>query len=210
MSTVLQQPAPERAVPRLAARKRILVVDDHPAVRAGLTELLSAEADFELAAVVETAEAAMQVAERDAIDVAVVDYQLGGRNGLWLSRKLKRLDRPPAVVVYSAYAGGVLAAAAVVAEADAIVSKGQLGSELCAVIRAVHRGRRHLPPLPARLADSLRRRLDHEQQAIFGLLVAGIEPAEVAATLGLSVADLESRLWVMLRRLEDGPAVPAR
>jgi DNA-binding NarL/FixJ family response regulator len=179
-------------------------------VRAGLTELLSAEADFELAAVVETAEAAIAMAERDAIDVAVVDYQLGGRNGLWLSRKLKRLDRPPAVVVYSAYAGGVLAAAAVVAEADAIVSKGQLGGELCAVIRAVHGGRRHLPPLPARLAESLRRRLDHEQQAIFGLLVAGIEPPDVAATLGLSSADLESRLWVMLRQLEDGPAVPVR
>jgi DNA-binding NarL/FixJ family response regulator len=100
----------------------------------------------------------------------------------------------------------VLAAAAVVAEADAIVSKGELGSELCDVIRGVLAGRRHLPPLPARLADSLRGRLDHEQQAIFGLLLAGIEPAEVAATLGLSVADLESRLWVMLRRLEAGPA----
>jgi DNA-binding NarL/FixJ family response regulator len=209
MATLVQE-APQRTEPGRAARKRMLVVDDHPAVRAGLAELLSAEADFELVAVVETAEAAMQVAERDAIDVAVVDYQLGGRNGLWLSRKLKRLDRPPAVVVYSAYANGVLAAAAVVAEADAIVSKGQLGSELCAVIRSVHAGRRHLPSLPARLAESLRRRLDHEQQAIFGLLLAGIELPEVAATLGLSLADLESRLWAMLRRLEAGPAAPAR
>ena len=39
--------------------------------------------------------------------------------------------------------------------------------------------------------------------------MAGIEPAEVAATLGLSVADLESRLWVMLRRLEAAPAAVA-
>jgi DNA-binding NarL/FixJ family response regulator len=210
MTAVLEHPIPNRSESRPLARKRVLVVDDHPAVRAGLTELLSAEADFELVAVVETAEAAMQVAESEAIDVAIVDYQLGGRNGLWLSRKLKRLERPPAVVVYSAYANGVLAAAAVVAEADGLVSKGQLGSELCAAIRAVHAGRRHLPPLPARLAESLRRRLDHEQQAIFGLLMAGIEPAEVAATLGLSLADLESRLWVMLRRVEDGPVVPAR
>jgi DNA-binding NarL/FixJ family response regulator len=209
MATLVQE-TPQRTETGRAARKRMLVVDDHPAVRAGLAELLSAEADFELVAVVETAEAAMQAAEHGAIDVAVVDYQLGGRNGLWLSRKLKRLDQPPAVVVYSAYADGVLAAAAVVAEADAIVSKGQLGSELCAVIRSVHAGRQHLPPLPARLAESLRRRLDHEQQAIFGLLLAGIELPEVASTLGLSLADLESRLWAMLRRLEAGPAAPAR
>ena len=208
MTTLLHE-APERIDSDPVARKRLLVVDDHPAVRAGLAELLAGEADFELVAAVEAAEAAMQVAEREAIDVAIVDYQLGGRNGLWLSRKLKRLDRPPAVVIYSAYADGVLAAAAVVAEADAIMSKGRLGSELCEIVRGVLAGHRHLPPLPARLAESLRRRLDHQEQAIFGLLMAGIEPAEVAATLGLSVADLESRLWVMLRRLEAAPAAVA-
>ena len=208
MTTLLHE-APERIDSDPVARKRLLVVDDHPAVRVGLAELLAGEADFELVAAVETAEAAMDVAEREAIDVAIVDYQLGGRNGLWLSRKLKRLDRPPAVVIYSAYADGVLAAAAVVAEADAIVSKGRLGSELCEIVRGVLAGHRHLPPLPARLAESLRGRLDHLEQAIFGLLMAGIEPAEVAATLGLSVADLESRLWVMLRRLEAAPAAVA-
>jgi DNA-binding NarL/FixJ family response regulator len=207
--TALMQEAPGRHGSGPVARTRLLVVDDHPAVRAGLTELLAGEADFELVDVVETAEAAMQVAEREAIDVAIVDYQLGGRNGLWLSRKLKRLSRPPAVVIYSAYADGVLAAAAVVAEADAIVSKGKLGSELCEVVRGVLTGRRHLPPLPARLAESLRGRLDHQQQAIFGLLLAGIAPAEISATLGISLADLESRLWLMLRRLEGGPAASA-
>ncbi len=185
--------------------KRLLVVDDHPAVRAGLRELLADVADFEVVAALATAEAAVDVAERERIDVAVVDYQLGGRNGLWLSRKLKRLARPPAVVIYSAYTDGVLAAAAVAAEADAIVSKGKLGIELCDAIRRVASGHRDLPAVPPRLADVLRRRLDHEQQAIFGMLLAGIRPAEIATTLGLSSAGLESRLWAMLRRLETLP-----
>ena len=133
--------------------KRLLVVDDHPAVRAGLRELLADVADFEVVAALATAEAAMDVAERERIDVAVVDYQLGGRNGLWLSRKLKRLARPPAVVIYSAYTDGVLAAAAVAAEADAIVSKGKLGIELCDAIRRVASGHRDLPVVPPRLAE---------------------------------------------------------
>ena len=74
-----------------ATHTRVLVVDDHAAVRAGLRELLDDEADFEVVAAVDSAEEGMSVAERRPIDVAVVDYQLGGRNGLWLSRKLKRL-----------------------------------------------------------------------------------------------------------------------
>ncbi len=181
---------------------RLLVVDDHAAVRAGLRELLDDERDFEVVAAVATAEEAMSVAETQPVDVAVVDYQLEGRSGLWISRKLKRLAQPPAVLIYSAYTDGVLAAAAVVAEADGMVSKGGLGSDLCAAIRSVAGGRLELPPVPPWLSEALRRRLDHEEQAIFGMLLAGIKPSEIAETLGLSAAGLESRLWAMLRGLE--------
>jgi DNA-binding NarL/FixJ family response regulator len=190
------------------APTRLLVVDDHPAVRAGLRELLADEDDFHVVAAVATAEAGVDIAKREPIDVAVVDYQLGGRNGLWLSRKLKRLADPPAVLIYSAYTDGVLAAAAVVAEADAIVSKGRIGSDLCHEIRCAAAGRRHLPAIPPRLGESLRRRLDHEEQAIFGLLLAGFDTNEVAGTLGLSPAGMESRLWELLKRLEGIPTTP--
>ncbi len=134
--------------------------------------------------------------------MAVVDYQLGGHTGLWATRKLKRLPQPPAVLIYSAYTDGVLAAAAVVAEADGIVSKGGLGSELCDAIRRVASGHLLLPVVPDWLGEAIRQRLDHEEQAIFGLRLAGIEPSEIAHTLALSQAGLESRLWTMLRKVE--------
>jgi CheY-like chemotaxis protein len=76
---------------------RVLVVDDHPAVRLGIRRLLEDQPDFVLAGVTGTAEAAMSIAEREPIDVVVSDYHLGSRNGLWLSRKLKRLPEPPRV-----------------------------------------------------------------------------------------------------------------
>ena len=207
MTSLSAPPTAERFPPRddTLAPTRLLVVDDHPAVRAGLRELLADEDDFHVVAAVATAEAGVDIAKREPIDVAVVDYQLGGRNGLWLSRKLKRLADPPAVLIYSAYTDGVLSAAAVVAEADAIVSKGRIGSELCHEIRCAAAGRRHLPPIPPRLGESLRRRLDHEEQAIFGLLLAGFDTTEVAGTLGLSPAGMESRLWELLKRLEGIP-----
>jgi two-component system response regulator DevR len=182
-------------------RMRLLVVDDHPAMRAGLRDLLSEEADFEVVAVSASAEAALEVAECEPVDVAIVDYQLGGRNGLWLSRKLKRLPAPPAVLIYSAYTDSILTAAAVVAEADAIVSKTTLGDELCHAIRSAASGQRHMPLLAPSVAERLRSQLDDEEQAIFGMLRAGIAPPEIVSMLELSPARLESRLWSMLQRL---------
>jgi DNA-binding NarL/FixJ family response regulator len=188
---------------------RLLVVDDHAAVRAGLRDMLADEPDFEVIAAVATAEEALSVAEHQVIDLAVVDYQLGGRSGLWLSRKLKRLQHPPGVLIYSAFADDVLSAAAVVAEADGIVSKSGLGSELCDAIRVVARGGHRLRPVPPWLSHALRQRLGHEEQAIFGMLLAGIPLQEIAQTLGMSTDDLDARLSAMLRALES-PRAEAR
>src|SRR5437763_3385845 len=186
-------------------RIRVLVVDDHPAVRLGLRQLLEDQPDFKVVAVSETAEGALAEAENHPIDVAIVDYHLGGRNGLWVSRKLKRLHERPHVVIYSAYASGHLAASCVIAEADGLVSKGGLGSELCDAIRSVAGGTRHLPRVPPDLADLLRERLDPKEQAIFGMLLAGIPQVEIAHTLGSSRAGLESHAAAMLRKLEALP-----
>jgi DNA-binding NarL/FixJ family response regulator len=187
---------------------RLLVVDDHAAVRAGVRDLLSDEADFDVVAAVASAEEALSVAARERIDLAIVDYQLGGRSGLWLSRKLKRLPGRPRVVIYSAYADDLLSAAAVVAEADGVVSKSGLGSELCDAVRAVAAGGHRLRPVPSWLSEALRHRLDHEEQAIFGMLLAGLAPGDIAQTLGLSVDALDARQWAMLRSLES-PRVEA-
>lgn len=197
-TTPLTDTAPITAFSEL----RVLVVDDHPAVRMGLRELLEDQPDFVVLDAVASAEAALSVAERHPVDVAIVDYQLGSRSGLWLSRKLKRLPNPPSVVIYSAYCDGPLAATCVVAEADGLVSKGSVGGELCDVVRAVARGHQQLPFVPPALATAMRRRLESDEQAIFGMLLAGISPGEIGDTLGISAGGIESRLWAMLHKLE--------
>jgi DNA-binding NarL/FixJ family response regulator len=179
-----------------------LVVDDHPAIRVGLRELLASEPAFEVVDAVASAEAALAVAERSRVDVAIVDYQLGGRSGLWCSRKLKRLADPPAVLVYSAFSDHLLTAACVVAEADGLVSKASLGSELCEKVRDAARGLTCLPMVSPPVSGSLRRRLDPEEQAIFGMMSAKITVAEIGRTLGLAHGELEARLAAMLRKLQ--------
>ena len=181
---------------------RCLLVDDHPAVRVGLRQLLAAEPDFEVLDALATAEAAVTFAERTHVDVAVVDYQLGGHSGLWVSRKLKRLPDPPAVLIYSAFSDYLLAAACVVAQADGLVSKAALGSDLCDGIREAARGVTRLPTVPPALADSMRRRFDPEEQAIFGMLLAGTATEQIGRTLDLAHGKLEATLGAMLRKLE--------
>jgi two-component system, NarL family, response regulator DevR len=181
---------------------RCLVVDDHPAILAGLRGLLASEPGFEVVRALDSAEAAAEVAEQVLLDVAIVDYQLPGHSGLWLSRKLKRLPQPPAVLIYSAFSDYMLAVACVVAEADGLLSKSALGSDLHLAIRRAATGLSRLPPVPPTLADGLRRRFDSLEQAIFGLLLAGIGREEIADTLHVDSAEIETRQWAMLRKLE--------
>lgn len=180
----------------------LLVVDDHPAVLSGVKLLLDEQPGMHVTATAASAEEALAHAERHPVDVAIVDYGLGGRSGLWLSRMLARLEPAPKVVIYSAFSQGALAAACVVAEADALLGKEGAADELCDTVQAVACGQTRLPHVSPPLADAIGRRLDHRDQAIFGMLMARIPPAEVAATLGLDESALDHRMWEMLRTLE--------
>jgi two-component system, NarL family, response regulator DevR len=181
---------------------RLMVVDDHPAVRLGLVQLLAAQLDFNVESVCIDAEGAVAQAEQAMVDVAVVDYNLGGRNGLWVCRRLKQLPEPPRVIVFSAFANDHLAVCCVVAGADGLLNKGVLGSELCDAIRSVAHGRRAMPTPSRPMADMLRRRLDDAEQLIFGMLMAGIPRSQVRRTLEMSSRELRSREDTMLRKLE--------
>jgi two-component system, NarL family, response regulator DevR len=188
---------------------RLLAVEDHPAVRIGLKQLLDEEPGFEVVAMDSTGEGAIAQAAHNDIDVAIVDYHLGGRNGLWVSRMLKGLPNPPRVIIFSAFANDHLAASCAVAGVDALLSKGSLGSELCDAVRSVARGRRLLTRVPQPMADMLRRRLDEREQAIFGMLLAGISREEIEQTLRMSAGELESHEAAMLNKLERLPGEPA-
>lgn len=193
---------PQAAPHHVGDPLRVLVVDDHPAVRSGVQQLLDEQADMTVVGAVESAEAALIVAEHEPLDVAVIDYQLGGHTGLWLSRKLKRRSSRTRVVIYSAYCDGPLSAACVVAEADGLVSKSAVGTELCDALRRVAGGASLLPFVAPTLAEAMRRRFQPEDQAIFGLLLAGVDRVETARTLRLEPEEVDARMWVMLRTLE--------
>lgn len=184
MST--QAPAPRRSAGRPL---RVLLVDDHPAVRYGVRQLLAGQAHG--AAIVEAGEATSAVCDLARwVDVAVIDYHLGDRDGLWLTQRIKQQVSPPPVLIYSAFADPTLAAAAILADADGLLRKTVLPAELYITIRRLLRGRKHFPVIPRAFAVSLGSRLEPRDRAIFWMLIHGVAPGEIVDRLGITPAEL--------------------
>ena len=99
---------------------------------------------------------------------------------------------------------GLLAAAAVIAEADALVSTPANGPELCQAIRGTLDGRQALPMTRPRWAAMMRELFDGEEQAVLAMMLAGIPRGGIASTLGVSSSGLNLLLWEMLRKLRTG------
>jgi len=116
---------------------RVLVVDDHPAVRAGLEGLLVGERGFECVATLAETTGLLEAIGRIGPDVVVLDYALGGGDGLTTCFRVKQRGRPPAVVLYSAYVDRAFTVPAAIAQADATVSKTAPVGELLSAISDV-------------------------------------------------------------------------
>jgi DNA-binding NarL/FixJ family response regulator len=143
-------------------KKRVLLVDDHAAVRAGVEALLAREPDLEALPSVAAPNGAIAALHISRPDVVVVDHHLRTGDGLTLTRKLKAVRRPPAVLIYTATADAALTVAAVVAGADGVVSKGGEGDELCEAVRCVAEGRPVRPPVSGDALRSAAESLDSE------------------------------------------------
>jgi len=185
---------------------RVLVVDDHPAVRAGVRVLLMAQRDVASVTAVATARDAVTAAREQKFDVAVIDYHLPDRDGLSLTRQLSNLQHPPRVLIYSAFADARLAVAALVAGADGICSKERGDLDLWDAVRAVAAG---LPALPAIRPAAMRAIggvLDEGDLPIVAMFISQVAPEEIAAALGVNRGWLEARRWAILRQLTLAPS----
>jgi DNA-binding NarL/FixJ family response regulator len=180
---------------------RLLLVDDHPAMRTGLGAVLAAEPGMVVLGAVASADELTPALNRTKPDVVLLDYHLPSSDGLVLCRILKRSVPAPGVLLYSAYADASLAIPAILAGADGLLNKAAPAKDLYDAIRRVARGDRVLPAVPRDLLDAASARLDPEDLPILGMILDGASPADVAATLFLEPRDLSARLDRMIGRL---------
>ena len=138
---------------------RILVVDDHPIVRDGLTAVLSTQADFAVVGDADNGASALQKIDALRPDVILLDLQMPAMDGVEVLRALQGRADPPPVIVFTAFDADERIVDAIRAGARGYLLKGAPRAELFQAIRTVHAGGSLLQPV---IASRLIQRLAHE------------------------------------------------
>jgi len=187
---------------------RVLVVDDHPAVRAGLLAVLRSEPGLVPVGAASAHRMAVQEAKRTACTLALVDLHLGEESGLELCRELKRLASPPRVVIYSSFVTKHLVIPARLAGAEGLVDKGTPTPELFAAIRRASLGEIAMQPATPDLMAATAAKLATEDLPILGMVMDGTSHSDIAAVLALSEREADERLSGMLKLLTTSLTLP--
>jgi DNA-binding NarL/FixJ family response regulator len=184
---------------------RIALLDDHPAVLAGLRRLIDAEPDLSVAAVAATAPELARKLDGLRPDVVILDYDLARDDGLAHCRRIKIRPNPPAVVIYSAYAGPALTLAARVAQADAVVDKAEPVQTLLAAVRQAAGGEVVMGPVPRHAFESAVARLEDDDLPVFAMLLDREPLPSIAEALRVDVAEVDRRAQRVVGRLRPRP-----
>ncbi len=192
-----------RAAPSTPAirRARIAVLDDHAAVRLGLERLLRREPGLRFVAALGDERELLDAIAREPVDVVVLDYELARGDGLSICQRLKQGERPPAVLIYSAYAGAGLLVAAAIAQADAVVGKAEPVSHLLDSIRRVARGERLVPAPGIDQLAAATARVEPGDAPVAALLVDGATVSDIARALAIDEREAVHRTRRVIGRL---------
>ncbi|GAC58982.1 putative two-component response regulator [Gordonia hirsuta DSM 44140 = NBRC 16056] len=182
----------------------VMLVDDHPVVRAGLRAVLDPVDGLQVVAEAGSADEALTLAEvTPNLDVVLMDLRLdgtvsGGRDGVYATHRLRELAQPPRILMLTTYASDADIVRAVEAGATGYMLKDTAPDTLVAGIRAAAAGETVLgPAIAARLVDRLAdpaQSLTARELEIVEQLAAGGSNREIARRLFISEATVKSHL----------------
>lgn len=194
-------------------KKRVLIVDDHEIVRAGLEMLLRREDDIEVVAVAATAEEALTLMNDVVPDIAVIDYGLPKMTGVELCEHIGKNHPAVAVIMLTSFLDDQVIHSSLKAGAKAYVYKDVEAKDLKRAIRTVAQGGLVLDPKVAgRVLRWARRRgpsrlndRDHplsiRETDVLRMVARGATNIEIAQSMGVSVNTVKTYLQRALGKL---------
>jgi DNA-binding NarL/FixJ family response regulator len=183
---------------------RVALLDDHPAVLAGLRRLLEAAPGLAVVGGTLDHRELPGLLDRTNPDVLILDHDLAHADGLAQCLRVKRRADPPAVVVYAAYTGPALGIAARAAGADALVDKADPVPRLLAAIHGVVRGARLVPAPPADAYAAAVARIDDADLPLLAMLLDDTSIEDIAVALRLEANEVAWRAQRIVGRLCPG------
>ena len=178
-------------------------MDDHPILRKGLTALVNAEPDLKLVAEAANGKEAIEAFRSHQPDVTLMDLQMPGLDGIQAIEAIRAEFPEARIIVLTTYTGDTQVVRALKAGARAYVLKGHVLDELLDAIRAVHAGKKRIPPdVAAELADhATDDSLTGRQSDVLRLIAAGNGNKQIADELSISEATVKSRITNILSKL---------
>ncbi|KAA3637849.1 MAG: DNA-binding response regulator [Armatimonadetes bacterium] len=186
---------------------RILIVDDHPVVRAGLRAVIESQDDFLVVGEAATGEDAVRQVQRDDPDLVLMDLQMPGMGGAQATKQISKLDPTPFVVVLTTYDSDADILSALDAGAVGYLLKDAPPDVLFESIRAAARGDTVLSPAVAsRLVDRVRRpstsTLSGRELEVLELVAEGLANKAIARRLHVSEATVKTHLVHIFTKLD--------
>jgi DNA-binding NarL/FixJ family response regulator len=182
---------------------KVLTVDDHPLLREGIAAVLEGEEEFELIAEASNGQEAVELFRVHRPDVTLMDLQMPGMNGVDAIIAI-RSDFPNAkFIMLTTYQGDVQALRALKAGATGYLLKNMLRKELLDTIRAVHVGRRCIPPeIAAELADHVTDdALSAREVDVLRRVAKGNSNKIIASQLNVTEATVKGHMKSILSKL---------
>jgi DNA-binding NarL/FixJ family response regulator len=183
---------------------RILVVDDHPLLRDGITARIADEQDMEVVAEASNGREGIERFKTHRPDITLMDLQMPQVTGLEAILAIRREAPEARVIVLTTYTGDVQTVRALQAGARAYILKNLLHQDLLDTIRAVHAGRKWMSPeIAADVADhSMDDVLTTAEVEVLRLISQGCGNKEIAARLSVTEHSVKSRVKSILAKLE--------
>src|SRR5215510_3120822 len=182
---------------------RILVVDDHPVVRFGMTAFLNAQRNMKVIGEAATGEVAVKLFRKHQPDVVLMDLRLPGMSGVDAIRAIRSEYPQSRFVVMTTYEGEEDIYQALEAGAQAYLIKCMPSEALVDAINKVNTGLRVIPPA---VAKSLAIRtpnfsLTDRERDVLVLIVKGNSNKEIASKLGITEGTVKCHVNVILSRM---------
>ena len=192
------KPTRAETPPAVPSRKNILIVDDHPFMRAGLAQLINRQPDMVVCGEAGDPAAAMAELARAKVDLVVTDLTMPGRSGLNFIKDVHAANATLAILVVSMHDEVIYAERALRAGARGYIMKEAGGENLLAALRQVLSGQIYVSAkMSARILENLSSRrprgssspiekLTDREFEVFQLIGEGKSTREIAKQLHLS------------------------
>jgi phosphoserine phosphatase RsbU/P len=201
-------PAPDTA---RSTPLRVLLVDDHPAIRRGVAEVLRSRTTVQLVGEAETGEAAVELAKRTRPDVILMDLHLPGISGLEATRRIVADQPHVRVIALTADTADEALLPLLEAGGHGFVRKTEAHRDVLKALEAVARGEVALPPgATGLLADAVRARtaaarglagFEARDLKIVALTAEGYTSREIGKKLYLAKATVDAYRGRIMKRL---------